>query len=391
MRIASLCSHHVGLAVFHYLLMASYSLGFVLQSSCRRLLLSPLATTRSVTSLSLPFLRMTDKIEGQESHPSEQAPTPGGTTNPQRRKRQARRRAKKKNAHNTTQEGEIHTQPADGGQSNDGTADSADPPTTKEPAWKRKNTPGLNSYLKVVLDDDTLNRLHNLTSQVKTEFEQQQQQSQNQREKLEDAVRNASSDSRNNNKRTLRIRPRSLKSLHMTFFFGGEVLCELPADELSEWHAALTQRFLRSGFLLQGSDPGGSTESEDFGFQLRELALFPPRRHNLIVAILDAAGGWDVLHHDIREIARNGDSEGLREITKRSKPKWTAHITLANLQGGNREQTKALGEYLKEFSTREFGTTDEVQRWPVAVHNMSMGGPMPTQVDLDWEFRHVGS
>jgi hypothetical protein len=39
----------------------------------------------------------------------------------------------------------------------------------------------------------------------------------------------------------LRIKPRPSSSLRMTFFFGGETVCELPAEALPEWHSpALT-------------------------------------------------------------------------------------------------------------------------------------------------------
>lgn len=64
------------------------------------------------------------------------------------------------------------------------------------PALNRRNTPGLNSYLKVVLDDSALTRLHEMTDIIKKQAEN-------------DIRRNADPDS-GTRKKPLRIRPRSL-------------------------------------------------------------------------------------------------------------------------------------------------------------------------------------
>jgi 2'-5' RNA ligase len=245
-----------------------------------------------------------------------------------------------------------------------------DTATVTVPAWKRNNTPGLNSYLKVVLDDATLDKLHDITANFKTRFEELLGQPQ---EKNGTGSRT---------RRPLRIKPRPRMSLHMTFYFGGEVLTELPAEELLAWHAALTDRLAQSNFMNACSRSNAQRRQDvpDFSISIRELAIFPPRRNNLIVAILDASPAWDELYSDVRKLSMEADSMGLREITKRSKDRWTAHITLANLQGGSKSDLKQLAAFLRESGSMA------VDEGECHVKCLSMGGPMPQQVELDWDF-----
>jgi hypothetical protein len=136
----------------------------------------------------------------------------------------------------------------------------------------------------------------------------------------------------------------------MTFFFAGETLCKLPANELVSWHQSLESRLTRLGFnknappvmnathsdmklgnetaaatnltdndnvsgvtvpsspsLLQsGSVIKNDTMQFDYWFRVKELRLFPPRRNNLIVAMLEASPDWHQLHDDIRSDIRAG-------------------------------------------------------------------------------------
>lgn len=255
-----------------------------------------------------------------------------------------------------------------------GTTDDVIPP------WKRKNTPGRNSYLKVVLDDETLNRLHGMTERVKAQ------------------VAEISCDEEDS-KRPLRIKARSLPSLHMTFFFGGEVPCTLPTDELVQWHKRLEDRFAQSNFVLQhnknsldhlrsDASQADTDDNINFSFQIQELAVFPPRRNNLIVAILEASPVWHTLYQDVRLLSSSPeDSIGLHEISKRGKEKWTAHITLANIVGGKKSDAKQLTQMLKEFSKEELS---EGGQCACNVQCIAMGGPVPSQEDLDWTFEYAG-
>lgn len=237
--------------------------------------------------------------------------------------------------------------------------------------------------------------------------------------KEEGAERNSSVCGR---QRHIKFKPRSRASLHSTLFFGGEVLCSLPPSELIEWHARVKERLARSGYVLKstkestiyeednGNDSNDQTfqeefDPDDYWFRIKELSLFPPRRNNLIVAILEASPAWQALHDDIRDIAVNSISQGLQSVTKRSKAQWVPHVTLGNLSRGKKAELQALQTMLVECSSLrykhlatgaasggdrhtpttvdpvDFDNSDKVQ----AIH-VSMGGPIPEQVALDWDF-----
>ena len=106
----------------------------------------------------------------------------------------------------------------------------------------------------------------------------------------------------------------------MTFFFAGEVLCELPPDQLREWHNSVKECFQKSNFRLKlsaGINEGVNEdtliydEEQDFYFQLRSISVFPPQRNDLIVAILEASPSWHALHRQVIEIGKQSPCEGI--------------------------------------------------------------------------------
>jgi hypothetical protein len=115
-------------------------------------------------------------------------------------------------------------------------SDEHGPPATKrqrqEP--RRKYRPGFNSYLKILLDEKIMSRFHNLTLQVRDHLENGKSSAGD--EETKGSSSNSRSDKKNgtDSRPRLRIRPRPSTSLHMTFFIGGEVLCELPAEALAQ-------------------------------------------------------------------------------------------------------------------------------------------------------------
>ena len=292
-----------------------------------------------------------------------------------------------------------------------------------------------NSYLKIVLDDDTMNRLHGfavkLQNDIQSKLQKDMQITSNNDEETEVETPTT--------KKGLKFRSRSRTSLHLTLFFGGEVLCELPPDELIDWHANVKARLEQSNFVLKSdsveqcnpessdADPADvhlehsnfavnsdyveqsdcerieaeptepqvpeEYKQEQYWFRLTGLSLFPPRRNYLIVALLEASPSWHALHDEIRNVALKGDSESLRSITKRSKGEWMPHITLGNLYGGKKADLDALQTMLQEFPLNGHVESDTpeaehpeclVER--IVATRISMGGPVPGQVELDWNF-----
>jgi 2'-5' RNA ligase len=317
------------------------------------------------------------------------------------------------------------------------------------PLHKRKpNRPGFNSYLKVLLDDCTMDRLHSIAGKVQEKVQglqnerkidestsdpnlsdiagdkSQEKQETNAKRDEEQAQRKAT-----RKQQPLKFKARSRASLHMTFFFGGEVLTALPAAELIDWHGKVRDRLEESGFCLASTETSGqegadevgtnqSTADDNFWFDVTEICMFPPRRNNLIVAVLEASPAWHQLHKDVRDIAKEGESKALKDLTTYSKDKWTAHITLGNIFGGGSKGevrnvfTKLLddisdelihdqqshvdqahsvpvssGDGAKETGSRKRGKT-KVVLFKGSTQGIAMGGPVPEQVKLDWNFTY---
>eukprot|EP00522_Entomoneis_paludosa_P010643 CAMPEP_0172452752 /NCGR_PEP_ID=MMETSP1065-20121228/10317_1 /TAXON_ID=265537 /ORGANISM="Amphiprora paludosa, Strain CCMP125" /LENGTH=223 /DNA_ID=CAMNT_0013204857 /DNA_START=85 /DNA_END=753 /DNA_ORIENTATION=+ len=155
------------------------------------------------------------------------------------------------------------------------------------------------------------------------------------------------------------IRPRSLSSLHLTFFFGGEVLSALPAKELIDWHAAIQSRLAQDGFYLRDAndpeqtspphhddvqEPTNPDQEELYWLRVAKFRLFPPRRNYLVVAELEASPALHELYRDLHDIARMSSCDALVEIAQNNPKIWIPHVTLANIQSrkesANRETTR---------------------------------------------------
>jgi 2'-5' RNA ligase len=302
---------------------------------------------------------------------------------------------------------------------------------------RRNYRPGYNSYLKVQLDDHTITTLHSYAVQI-----------QNRLQGLEEGATAADSSvpdvpQPQQQKNNLKFKPRSKQSLHMTLFFGGETLCEIPAMELIDWHTRIAERLSRSGFvtLQRQQVPGNNDVStkptamathdtdkdkegnqQDYSFQVKGLKVFPPRRNNLVVAILAPRtveadviatdNGWDELYQDIRRISSDEScSKGLAETCKAtSNGKWVAHITLGNIYGGKKQTNpevinpilddifqggcvdtdRNLAEDENDQELLSTGTTSKHGAWYAYCQGIEMGGPIPQQVELDWNFIYIG-
>jgi 2'-5' RNA ligase len=274
----------------------------------------------------------------------------------------------------------------------------------EKPKQRRVNRPGFNSYLKVLLDDKTMDILYEMAVQVQARIQEsmeEQEQKEANRTTSEDIEKTEKDppqqqqqkQSKASKRKLIRFKPRSRVSFHMTLFFGGEIICELPPNELLEWHGRVSERLGKSGFRFQDSGDDSISSTDDFSFEVVGLKVFPPQRKNLIVAILEPAPAWHVLHNDIRELAKDEScSKALAEITRYSKDKWISHITLGNLYGGTKEQLRSLDPLLQEvFQSKLPVDNDGSSNDCLAAFTsgIAMGGPVPEQLELDWDFRHV--
>jgi 2'-5' RNA ligase len=270
-----------------------------------------------------------------------------------------------------------------------------DDPSSHAP--RRRYRPGFNSYLKVMMDQSTMNTLHNMTLEVKDWLQKQEQQQHQQPDKRHGDDNSLTIDA--SGKETvarlgLRLKPRSVTSLHLTLLFGGEVLGEIPPEELQLWHEQVKERLLLAGFALQQDESidafTSCSPSETISFDagkyaisLEGLITFPPKRNNLIVAVFNPSPDWQVLYQDLVALTKNASySERLRHIASRSHDKWTPHVTLGNLIGKRRgSQVNDLREHLTSISVtcKELVAT-------IPICGISMGGPVPQQLPLSWNF-----
>lgn len=249
-----------------------------------------------------------------------------------------------------------------------------------------------NSYLKLSLDETVFNSLHQLIRTIK----QQWDSSNNEQQHLNTV-------SKKQSKRQLTIKPRTLPSLHMTYFFCGRVLDEMSRDELHLWNAMVRERLLKYNNATTPS-------TEEYTLQFKGLKLFPPNKHYLIVAMFEPSSKLLGLYEELCNLAlsekpsHHQDSETgneseyvfplLAELTKSqhdkrkqnkvSSPSWVAHVTLGNLSGGNRDDVKRLNSWLED---NEDHASDMIEQLTaINVKGLDLGGPIPSHVDVDWEY-----
>ena len=247
-----------------------------------------------------------------------------------------------------------------------------------------------NSYLKLSLDQSAFHSLHELICTTK-----QQWDSSVERQDLKTV-------SKKQSKRQLTIKPRTLPSLHMTYFFCGKVLDEMPYDEVSLWNSMVQER------LLEYNDATSSVG--EYTLKFKGLKLFPPNKHYLVVAMFEPSSKLYGLYEELCNLAMsekpthlndgNAVDESkylfplLAELTKsqhdkrnqnkNSSPLWVAHVTLGNLSGGSRDDVKRLNSWLEDYKYQESAMLQLSNE--IKVNGLALGGPLPSHVDVDWEY-----
>ena len=254
-----------------------------------------------------------------------------------------------------------------------------------------------NSYLKIVMDDESVDLMFDMAQRMRQVIKERfldvpegQKEEETSRDGKEMSDVDPDHDDRRPSKkrkppRPLTFKPRSRNSLHMTFFFGGTTIREIPPGELEEWHGQVMDR-LRQASKSMGDTESGTTESSRYTLHFRELCLFPPQRNTLIVAIFDGSPELHALHDDLRDIAKDSNSDGLKEVVERSKERWTAHVMLGDLYGGGRGEAKQeqLNELTKmlqdgiglEVFEGEKGDVMHPSDFTAKVKGIAMGGPV---------------
>jgi 2'-5' RNA ligase len=245
--------------------------------------------------------------------------------------------------------------------------------------------PGYNSYLKVDLEEQSMQSLFDLSLTIKAQLEEAYH--------IENSIR--SKEVKNGRIQVtplFHIKPRSLESLHMTLFFGGESISALPAEDLIKWHSLVSNRLADAGFVVGATkrfavaNAQRSVSETDLDFTVTEICTFPPQRHSLVVAKLSACPAWHELYNDIRNISR--DIPGLHDVvTNQGFDVWTPHITLANIVRGKSHDSSRDQYQLNLAATKSILQSFRVGGTHSAARGISMGGPIPKQAALNWNFR----
>uniref|UniRef100_A0A7S4MBN1 Uncharacterized protein n=1 Tax=Odontella aurita TaxID=265563 RepID=A0A7S4MBN1_9STRA len=94
--------------------------------------------------------------------------------------------------------------------------------------------------------------------------------------------------------------------------------------------------------------PTRKKDADSCILRFKTLRLFPPGRNTLVVAEFEASDALRLLHDDVRDVALNHECEELRNVVRRSKERWTAHVTIGDIRGGTKGEVRALGYRLGE-------------------------------------------
>lgn len=225
-----------------------------------------------------------------------------------------------------------------------------------------------NTYLKIDMDESIFDQLHNMVNKVGTEWLE------------ENNTRHQQSKSRKQAKKQLIISPRSRHSLHMTYFFVGRVLNDMPSEDVQRWN-----EMVRNCVLEQNK-----STPRFYSLRFKNLILFPPNRNYLVVAEFEASSDLVGLYGQLCNLAlmeKSGDNTHeyefplLRELTLKQQQydsKWIPHVTLGNVQGGSEDDVATLSEWLSNKTYEDIPSTN--------VLGLSLGGPVPLQVDINWRF-----
>jgi len=230
-----------------------------------------------------------------------------------------------------------------------------------------------NTYLKIDMDESIFDQLHNMVNRVGREWTE------------ENNTRHQQTKSKKQAKKQLTISPRSRHSLHMTYFFMGRVLNDMPSEEVQRWNT-----MVRSCV----SEHNNKSTPRFYSLSFKSIVLFPPNRNYLVVAEFEASSDLVDLYGQLCNLAlmeKSGDNTHeyefplLRELTLKQQQydsKWIPHITLGNVQGGSREDVTRLGEWLGNKTYEDISSTN--------ILGLSLGGPMP-EVDINWKFPFINS
>jgi 2'-5' RNA ligase len=179
-----------------------------------------------------------------------------------------------------------------------------------------------------------------------------------------------------------RFRAMDRGTVHMTFFFAGERLGRLDGADLARFHAAVSA-------AVGEFHADASTAT----VRLRGLALFPPGKHNLVVARFAASPALRALQARIEEIAaaagvsHSGSVRHDGAHEHGTAAAWLPHVTLGKVRSAS-DLVETVGRQLLAAGARivaEPAVARQIES-PEAT-GIDLGGLAPKQRWLDWDLQ----
>ncbi|KAL3761846.1 hypothetical protein ACHAWU_009011 [Discostella pseudostelligera] len=295
------------------------------------------------------------------------------------------------------------------------------------------------SYLKILLEDAVFDQLHHTTCQLQRQWEWECSSNNNNAsgKEVDEQIPPQQSSIRSkkqSHRQVVTILPRSRSSLHMTYFFWGKVLDTMTSEDVQRWHSMVNQCV----YMACCSESATNDDGKDYSLEFKSLITFPPGRNNLLVATFEPSMAlvelYERLWHSTVSEKEQSNSSGHDDVSaslekefefpllrdmivqqhynrKQAKPSWFAHVTLASIVGGTKDEKNRFREWLNDKvhpagkhadtsnkdeallskdSIANFEAELEVlQSFSINAMGVGFGGPLPDVPELDyfdWKF-----
>ena len=174
--------------------------------------------------------------------------------------------------------------------------------------------------------------------------------------------------------------PMPAELLHCTFFFAGEALRKLPAEQLTAWHAELMELVQEAGMAALDAE-----------LRFEGLDLFPPGKSCLIVARFAASARLIALQCAVEaSAARHGiEHSGSQPRQAGEGGGWVAHCTLGKIRASKNEVAQ-VGACAIQTVLRDSPAALDAVRSAPGVEGILLCGETPKQAFLGWSFPFPG-
>ena len=187
--------------------------------------------------------------------------------------------------------------------------------------------------------------------------------------------------------------PVETRGLHMTAFFAGEHLASLDVAALAGLHRSL-QAATRASV-------------QPCRLEFRGLQLFPPGKHNLVVAVFQASDGLRELQHTVKRLALAAgiaDSDSVRRQQRHPGAQqqqqevgnvelsghWVPHVTLGKVKAPKASVGEVGRRLIQACTATLVADQGYLRDGPHGVDRLLLLGAIPRRKWCDWETLSIG-